>query len=187
MRYLLLTLLGLAASFPSVACGQIAAPESVFSSLCGNTYTGVVTSTDEVDADWRADGLTLGPVRCLDNGTGRIELPLAVGSNKSRTWIITGSGDTTELRHQHVLDNGQVDPVSDYGGMIRGFPISAGKAIRMDFPADAKTVGIFKANALDVSITNVWTLELIPDQMLSYELNRENRNFRAEFDLTQPR
>jgi len=190
MRYLLLSVFGLAAcAQPAQESDLESAPELVFEaepvhilqSLCGNTYQGQVVSGDPQDEDWRKAGLTLGPVRCP--AAEQFELPLAVGENTSRTWFITGRGDAIELRHQHLLEDGTVDPVSDYGGVIRGFPISVGSAVKMEFPADAKTIEIFTKNDLTVSNTNVWTLEMTPGQTLSYELNRENRHFRAEFNL----
>jgi len=183
VRFLGLGAVCLAACVPSAADDMAFTTTHMLQPLCGNTYLGAVTSGDAVDADWRSEVLKLGPVSCPEGGG--FVMPLAVGDNTSRTWFITGAGDTLELRHQHLLDDGSVDPVSDYGGTIRGFPKSVGKAILMEFPVDDKSVAIFKANGLDASITNVWSLEYIPSQSFVYELNRENRNFRAEFDLTQ--
>lgn len=184
MRYLVLSVLGLAAcSQPAAEIAQ-SGPEHLLQSLCGNSYQGKVVSTDAVDEDWRAEVLTLGPVRCPS--VNRFEMPLAVGANTSRTWVITGTGDSLELRHQHVLEDGSPDPVTEYGGPIQGFPKVVGAIAKMDFPADKKTIQNFMDNGLEASVTNVWTLEISPRQTLSYELNRENRHFRAEFDLKTP-
>jgi len=163
--------------------GNINQPD-VLQSLCGKTYIGNVVSTDPQDEDWRKETLTLGPVKC--SSAGYYELPLAVGSNTSRTWFITGEGSAMELRHQHLLDDGSIDPVSNYGGRIRGVPTFEAEKWTMYFPADRKTIEIFMANDLEVSVTNVWSLEIEPEKKLAYQLTRENRNFRAEFDLTNP-
>lgn len=163
---------------------QELAPNSAFAALCGNTYKGAVVSTDPQDEDWRKEVLTLGPIKCI--GADNIAMPLAVGSNTSRTWLITGQGENLELRHQHLHADGSPDAVSLYGGKIAEPAKLIGASWRMDFPADQQTIDIFNANDLQVSNTNVWTLEVSPD-LLVYELNRENRNFRAEFDLTQAR
>ena len=156
---------------------------NLFSSLCGQTYTGKVVSNDPQDDDWRKEVLTIGPVNCTTSDT--ILIPLAVGSNTSRTWVITGRGSNLELRHLHVLKDGSPDPVSEYGGPIRGEPVYTNNTWTMNFPADQKTIDIFNANDLAVSTTNVWTLLVKPDELLVYELNRENRNFRAEFELSK--
>jgi len=119
------------------------ASENLFASLCGNTYKGAVTSKDPQDEDWRKEVLVLGPVNCI--GSERVEMPLAVGSNTSRTWFVTGKGQTLELRHQHLHEDGSPDAVSLYGGPIAGAPRLVGDVWTMSFPADQKTIDIFNA------------------------------------------
>lgn len=176
----LLPLLALAA-----CSGKPSAPTaqgflSALTPLCDQTYTGAVVSDDPQDEDWRREVLTLGPIGCSDEGV--MSMPLAVGANTSRTWFLTPQDGRIEFRHQHLLDNGDIDPVSDYGGYSENLTLDGG-VWTVDFPADEKTVKIFKETGLDVSITNVWTFEYRAGIFLNYELNRENRNFRAEFDL----
>lgn len=156
------------------------ASQNVFAALCGNTYQGKVVSSDPQDEEWRQQVLTLGPVSC--GSANSIAMPLAVGSDTSRTWLITGQGEDLELRHQHLHDDGSPDAVSLYGGKIAAPAKLVGAVWQMNFPADQKTIDIFNANDLQVSVTNIWTLE-VSESLLVYELNRENRNFRAEFDL----
>ncbi len=155
---------------------------SALAPLCNQTYIGQVTSDDPQDADWRAFDLTLGPIGCAEDGV--ISMPLAVGEDTSRTWFLTPSEDGIEFRHQHLLKDGSVDPVSDYGGYSQDLRFEGG-AWLVDFPADPKTVDIFKATGLDVSITNIWSFDYRPKAQLVYELNREGRHFRAEFDLNE--
>lgn len=151
--------------------------------LCNQTYLGKVVSDDPQDEDWRKEVLTLGPISCSDDGV--VAMPLAVGDDTSRTWFLRPSENAIEFRHQHLLKNGDIDPVSDYGGYSADLKLKDG-AWQVNFPADPKTVDIFKANGLDVSITNVWSFDYRPKAQLTYELNRENRHFRAEFDLFTP-
>lgn len=165
------------------ACAP-AAPEYSFASLCGNSYGGAVVSDDPQDEDWRKETLVLGPVDCPE--TGRYVMPLAVGTNQSRTWFLGGDAEGMELRHMHTLPGGMLDPVSDYGGVSGPAKISADGTIQYDFPADARTIEIFNNNGLEVSTTNVWTLELNPAGGLAYTLRREGRFFRAEFDIANP-
>lgn len=154
------------------------------SEICGQSFKGEVVSQDPQDADWRAETLIVGPVKC--DVPDQVEMPLAVGANKSRTWFVTGRGETLELRHQHLLGDGSLDPVTNYGGTVKTKPSLNGQTWRAEFPADEITVDVFEANGLDVSITNVWALEITPGQTLKYELTRENRDFRAVFDLSNP-
>ena len=171
--------------FLTACAGKPSAPTtqgflSAMTPLCDQTYTGEVVSDDPQDEDWRKEILTLGPIGCSDDGV--ISIPLAVGEDTSRTWFLYPQDDRIEFRHQHLLKNGEVDPVSDYGGYSENLTLDGG-VWRVDFPADEKTVKIFKNTGLDVSITNVWTFEYRAGIFLNYELNRENRNFRAEFEL----
>lgn len=156
---------------------------SSLSLLCNHTYLGGVVSNDPQDEDWRKEVLTLGPIGCSEDGV--IAMPLAVGDDTSRTWFLKPSDDAIEFRHQHLLKNGDVDPVSDYGGYSEDLN-KTDEAWSVNFPADPKTVAIFKENELDVSITNIWSFDYRPAIQLTYELNRENRHFRAEFDLSDP-
>lgn len=151
--------------------------------LCGQTFKGVVTSDDPQDEDWRKEILVLGPIGCPSES--QIVMPLAVGEDKSRTWFLTLDENKIEFRHQHLLDNGDIDPVSDYGGFSNNFTAES-DGWRVEFPADAKTVDIFNATGLQISTTNIWSFDHIKGTSLNYELNREGRHFRAEFDLASP-
>jgi hypothetical protein len=154
------------------------------SGLCGQTFTGKVTSDDPQDEDWRKEILVLGPISCPNSS--QVIMPLAVGENKSRTWFLTKVGERIEFRHQHLLDNGEIDPVSDYGGFSESFVVEP-NGWRIEFPADAKTIEIFNATGLQVSTTNIWSFDYVTGMSLNYELNREGRHFRAEFDISAQR
>lgn len=156
------------------------APQDAFmsnlSQLCGQTLTGNVVSQDVADADWRKNELTVGPISCEGN---LVTMPLAVGANKSRTWFLSQSNGALTLKHRHTLEDGSLDPVTNYGGTTD----SSGTSQRQDFPVDQYSIENFKENGLDASITNVWTMELKLGEIFAYELNREGRHFRAEFPL----
>lgn len=174
----------IAITFVLTACAhQTNQSENLFRSLCGNTYAGKVVSQDPQDEDWRKEKLVLGPIKC--NAADNIEMPLAVGANTSRTWLITGAASSLELRHQHLHDDGTPDAVSLYGGFVKDDPRMVGNKWVMSFPADKKTIDMFNANDLEVSTTNVWTIEFTSGYLLAYELNREGRHFRVEIDLTK--
>jgi len=149
--------------------------------LCGQTVSGRVISEQEVDADWRASDLVVGPVTCVSD---TIRLPLAVGENTSRTWVLSRTKSDLIFRHEHVEPDGSPSAVTQYGGVAR----EGGTAARQDFPADAATKANFQENGLAASLPNVWTLSLDNDRLL-YALARPAteadpaRDFRAEFPL----
>lgn len=161
-------------------------PHAEFSSnlvaLCGQTFAGEVVSEDPQDSAWQNKPLTLGPIDCSDIA---VIMPLAVGEDESRVWTVmppSANDDWIKLTHAHTLKDGSEDPVTGYGGKST----EGGTATRQLFPADEATKTLFRENDLDASVNNVWTLEIIPSDILAYELNREGRHFRAEFDLSNP-
>ena len=150
-----------------------------YEALCGNSYTGRVISDDPEDADWRAETLTLGPVACTPSG---IVMPLAVGEDRSRVWTLDDGVEGVEFRHAHILPDGSPDPVTGYGGYVQ----YGGGKHTLRFPADDTTKQIFRDNDLEASLANTWTLTLLPGDTLTYALSRPNRDFRAEFDVSEP-
>ena len=61
-----------------------------------------------------------------------------------------------------------------------------GTAMRQEFPVDQFSIDMFTRDDMPVSLSNVWAMEIIPDELFVYELARRdsNRLFRVEFDLT---
>lgn len=150
-------------------------------SICDQTLTGQVESDQAVDADWIGQVLTVGPVSCSGDV---IRMPLAVGDDRSRTWVLGRTGEDLIFRHIHVEPDGTPSAVTDYGGPAR----DGGTAQRQDFPADEQTKANFTENGIARSNTNVWTLT-IDDEALRYALARPAtdsepaRDFRAVFPL----
>ncbi len=161
------------------ACTETTTPvEGLFKRLCGQSYEGTVISQDPQDANWRGKALVLGPVDC------RVEnfflMPLAVGENKTRTWVLTriqsgietkkrpkpfkgrnteensGKGELWELRHHHYLSNGMIDPVSDYGGRML---------------VEAQRITSLNADASETAVT--WKLDF-PADLLTREIFTAN-------------
>lgn len=160
---------------------QSSAPDQFIAALkahCGKAYAGRVVSTDAADVDMVGKPLVIHVRGCHET---RVEIPFHVGNDRSRTWIITRTGTSLRLKHDHRHEDGSADKVTFYGGDTAG----EGTAIRQEFPVDAESITMFKANGLDKSVTNVWAVEVNADQF-AYELKRPNRFFRVEFDLTKP-
>ena len=144
--------------------------------LCGQTHEGRLVTTDPADADFAGKKLVMGPVACNGN---EVQIPVAVGDNRTRTWVITRTNVGVRLKHVHRHDDGTEDKVSRYGGDTA----TAGSETRQEFPADEFSKLIFRANKLDRSVDNVWAIEAAPGKHFAYELRRPNRFFRVEFPL----
>jgi hypothetical protein len=147
--------------------------------LCGQAFAGRLVSTDARDADMAGKPLVMHVASCDGD---RVAIPFQVGDDRSRTWLITRTDKGLRLKHRHRHADGTDDKVTLYGGDTA----TPGTATRQEFPVDAESQAMFRANGLDVSVTNVWALELEPGRMFAYELRREGRFFRVEFDLGKP-
>lgn len=149
------------------------------SQLCGQAFAGGMAVYDPAeDADWVDQPMTIHVRECSDD---QIQIPLVVGDDRSRTWVVTKLANGLELKHVHRHADGSLDTVSWYGGQTT----DKGTASRQAFAADAYSQSLFFAEGLDVSVANIWYLTVEAGQ-LAYGLTRPNRHFRAEFDLTKP-
>ena len=143
---------------------------------CGNAYAGKLVSTDEVDADIAAQELVM-HVRTCEGDV--IRIPFHVGDDRSRTWVITRTEHGLRLKHDHRHEDGEEDTITQYGGDSAVIA----NATRIEFPVDKDSIDLFNREGLNASVTNVWAIELT-ETIFAYELNRENRHFRVEFDST---
>ncbi len=173
-----------AAALFLVACSGETAPtpaDTFMTELavhCGKAFEGALVSTDESDAAFAGERLVMHVRECAP---GEIRVPLHVGENRSRTWVITRTEDGLRLKHDHRHEDGSEDAVTQYGGDSAEIT----SATRVEFPVDQFSIDLFTREDLTASVTNVWAME-ITDDMFAYELSRENRFFRVEFDLTAP-
>lgn len=166
------------------ACsGPAVTPQDLFLDnlrlLCGQSFSGEVISEDPQDDEWRVQTLT---VHVRDCSETEIKMPLHVGENRSRTWIVTRTDDGLRLKHDHRHEDGHPDAVTMYGGDTD----EAGSATKQSFPVDQESIDMFNREGLEASVTNIWSLKIEPGASLTYQLAREGRDFRAKFDLTQP-
>lgn len=146
--------------------------------LCGKSYAGKVVTNDPQDADWKKEVLTMYVSECSRD---QISIPLHVGANRSRTWIVSQTPGGLRLKHDHRHEDGSSDAVTMYGGDTA----SPGSALTQSFPVDAESIALFEKEGLSPSVVNVWSLTHKPGQTLTYELKRPGRLFQAQFDLTQ--
>ncbi len=144
---------------------------------CGKSYAGRVVSTDEADANFAKETLVMQVRECSDDV---LRIPFHVGDDHSRTWVVSRNEDGLRLKHDHRHEDGSEDVVTQYGG-----DSGAVTATRAEFPVDQFSIELFQREGLTASVTNIWAME-ITDAMFAYELSRENRFFRVEFDLAVP-
>lgn len=148
---------------------------------CGAAYEGRIVSDDPEDDAWRTETIVADIAACSED---EVIIPLHVGDDRSRTWIIRQrDSGTLSLHHQHNHEDGAPDALTMYGGNAT----SDSSGSRQNFPADEETKALFDREGIPVSKQNVWAIEVHPARdMLAYEMKRPERFFRIEFDLSQP-
>lgn len=159
---------------------QSNAQEAFFSQIaahCGKAFAGKVVSGDSADSAFSGKSLVMHVRECSDT---ELKIPFHVGEDHSRTWVLTKTAQGLRLKHDHRHQDGTEDAVTMYGGDT----IDAGTMQKQSFPIDKESIDNFIKNGLTQSVTNVWHVEISPT-VFSYQLTRENRNFKVDFDLTQ--
>ena len=150
------------------------------SALCnGAAYAGRLVSDDEADRDFAEADMVIGPARC-DGLTVRI--PFAVDEDRSRTWVVTRTVEGIRLKHDHRHKDGTEDVLTQYGGDS----LTVGTEAVQAFPADDETKALFIREGIEVSTQNTWSIEIEPTRLFAYQMQRPERLFRVEFDLTTP-
>lgn len=148
---------------------------SPLTALCGRSFGGTLREAPAGDTTFANKQLVMHVQQCTE---AEIRIPFHVGSNRSRTWILSRTNDGFRLKHDHRHQDGSADAITQYGGDTRGN--HAG--VRQRFFADSRTATLIPGAA-----TNVWTVEVQGEKFV-YALHREgtDRRFRIEFDLTRP-
>src|SRR5690554_527167 len=79
-----------------------ASPQDAFfanlSALCGQSFEGEVVTNDAADAAFATSHLLMHVRDCSES---EIRIPFWVGQDRSRTWIVTRTGDGLRLKHDH--------------------------------------------------------------------------------------
>lgn len=178
--------LSLSLAFLLAACAivpQSVEPRDIFwerlQALCGRAYAGRVVSTDPGDRELAASRLVIYPHACTP---ASVRIAFHAGANASRTWLVTRTATGLSLTHIHRTREGVEEVRSRYGGAT----VLPGTTRRQDFPADARTRALFQREDIAAAASNVWSLEIVPDRMLGYAVDRPDRHLRIEFDLTRP-
>lgn len=169
--------LAVLAAFYLLCVGSVAQEPSLFEQLKGQggrAYSGRMTYPDDPNHPMNQ------PMRIefIKVSEDQIRVPLAVGDDTSRTWVLTRRGESVELKHDHRHADGSPDDVTNYGG-VDSYRLLGSQLI---FPADEETAAL-----LPEASGNVWSLRLSPNgQTLTYYLERDGKpRFEAVFDLSQ--
>lgn len=152
------------------------------SALCGKSFAGSLVSDDALDEAMAGKDMRISITNCSDK---RIDIPFHIERQKdvwdrSRTWVITRTNDGLRLKHDHRHQDGSEDKVTQYGGDTA----NEGTGELQEFPVDEESKILFANNGLTTSSTNIWSIG-VTDNVYSYQMERVNRKFRVEFDLTK--
>ena len=158
---------------------SIPTQDAFFNSIrahCGKAYEGKVTVDNQPSSAFDAR-LIMFVRKCSDS---QLQIPFYVGENASRTWLVTKTGSGLSLKHDHRHEDGSHDTVTMYGGHTS----DAGYNEIQSFPVDEYSKQLFAKEGLPQSITNTWQMYIYED-VFSYRLVREGREFRVDFDLNK--
>lgn len=148
---------------------------------CGQAFAGRIVANEPAAVNDPFVGKPL--VMHLRHCTpGELRIPFQVGTDRSRTWVLSRTSTGLRLKHDHRHEDGSSDVLTMYGGDTTG----PGTSARQEFPADAESKALFERQGLTASLANVWAMEIEPSRRFVYELARPGRVFRVEFDLSQP-
>ncbi len=166
---------------PEPSATQVAAQQQFMQALrpyCGQAFAAKIVEDSQPSPAW--DHPLIVHIRDCEDAV--IRMPLHVGEDRSRTWVLTLHGDFIDFQHIHLHEDGSPDAVSPYGGKT----IDAGTSTMQSFPADPASQALFIANGLDVSVNNVWIIDFPDEHTLRYRLTRPGRLFEVHADLRQP-
>jgi hypothetical protein len=179
--FLVLSSLIFASGFAQEKVSSIPSQDAFFSAiseLCGKAYSGSITIDNDSSGSFANKKLIMHIRRCNET---QLQIPFHVGEDASRTWLITKTGSGLSLKHDHRHSDGTEDALTQYGGHT----VDAGWAQVQSFPADQYSKELFVENAIPQSVGNTWQIYIYPERF-TYRLIRQGREFRVDFDLTNP-
>ena len=141
--------------------------------LCGQSFAGKSIYPEDEDHEFYGRPLLMTVAVCEED---RVHIPLRVGENRSRTWMLELHDDQLVLKHDHRHEDGTPEDLTMYGGVAT----DEGTEWSVFFPADEETAAM-----LPEASTNVWNMVIHPDRNeFEYILHRHgNLRFHAIFDL----
>ncbi|MFD2908463.1 hypothetical protein ACFSX9_06915 [Flavobacterium ardleyense] len=172
--FLLLVLVAFQFSFSQTETGSKQFWDKL-KTYCGQSFEGKITAGATADDPFSGKKLVMHVRSCEEN---RIRIPFFVGDDKSRTWILTSHDNVITLKHDHRLEDGTPDKVTQYGGTSS----NSGLSDIQFFPADQETCDL-----IAYASTNVWWIT-VDEKSFTYNLKRigSDRVFSVSFDTTKP-
>ncbi len=106
-----------------------------------------------------------------------MKIPFYVGTDKSRTWVLSLKNDRILLKHDHRNPDGIEDKVTQYGGQTS----HSGTSNMQIFPADQHTLDLLPAAS-----ETIWWITIHKD-FFTYILSKigSDRLFTVKFDLSK--
>ena len=152
------------------------APKEFFENLknlCGKSFEGATQFPQDADHPMVGKKLIMTVATCSER---EIRIPLQVGEDKSRTWVVMLASDRLLLKHDHRHADGTPDKQTNYGG----WAVDGGTAQRQRFAADEET-----SKLIPEAASNVWTLAIEPEKrQFTYPLERNGApRYEALFSL----
>lgn len=147
-------------------------------SQCGETFIGESTFPDDPEQTLVGTELKATISTCTEEV---IEIDLVRGGDTwHATWVLEMRDEGLHLSHDHVGDRDEEELGEDHNTGYGGYADDSGSSTTQYFPADDYT-----AEILPEASTNVWMIELNPDEgTLVYNLERNQEpRFRAELFL----
>ncbi|CAN5217674.1 hypothetical protein BH24GEM2_BH24GEM2_14320 [soil metagenome] len=143
--------------------------------LCGQSFMGSAVEAPPGDTVYPGRRMVMHVRECTDE---RVIIPVEVGNDRSRTWVISRESTGLRLTHIHRHPDGSEDTNSRYGGAT----LTRGETWRQNFPADTFSIRMVPGRA-----TQTWTLELRPGHSFDYSLHRVSNDlrYRFRFDLAR--
>ena len=149
-----------------------------FLGYCGQSFAAHIVEDDQPSEAWNQPLV----LHIRDCEADTLRMPLHVGEDRSRTWVLQRTEKGLNFQHIHLHEDGSADAVSPYGGHTA----ETGTESLQSFPVDAASKTLFEQNGLAVSTQNTWRLGFPSADILSYQLTRPNRSFIVHVDLSQP-
>jgi hypothetical protein len=149
-----------------------------FLGYCGQSFAAHIVEDNQPSEAWNQPLV----LHIRDCETNTLRMPLHVGEDRSRTWVLQRTEKGLNFQHIHLHEDGSADAVSPYGGHTA----ENGTESLQSFPVDAASKTLFEQNGLAVSTQNTWRLGFPSADTMSYELTRPNRSFIVHVDLSQP-
>jgi hypothetical protein len=133
-------------------------------SVCGARFEGQSTFPADPGDSFSGKKLVATISSC---DAQQIHIPFVVGKDRSRTWILTRTPESLQLKHDHRHADGNPDQLTNYGGSTQ----SPGTELSQSFPADAYT-----AELIPEAASNEWFISLSADGTeLIYYLERHSK------------